>query len=43
MYNNAGTLPATGMAVAFWWPLAGFAILMLGFALMRAAGTFRKD
>lgn len=34
MYNNA-ILPATGMMVAIWLPLAGMAIIALGFALMR--------
>lgn len=34
MYNNA-FLPATGMAVAIWWPLAGMALIAAGFAIWR--------
>ena len=43
MYNGQTVLPATGMAVAVWYPLAGIALLMLGVALLRMAGTFRKE
>ena len=42
-HNGAAVLPATGATVSFWWPLAGFALIMLGFALIRMAGTFRKE
>ncbi|MFF0341531.1 LPXTG cell wall anchor domain-containing protein [Kribbella sp. NPDC004875] len=41
MYS-AGELASTGAAAAFWLPLAGFALVMLGVALWRAAGTFRR-
>jgi len=45
MYNNTtgAILPATGAGVALYWPLAGFALIALGFGLMRAARTFRRD
>lgn len=39
MYNNTGltVLPATGMAMAVWYPLAGFALMAAGFAVIRIA------
>lgn len=36
MYHNS-VLPATGMALAFWWPLAGFALIAAGVAIWRIA------
>lgn len=36
MYQNAsGTLAMTGIGMAIWWPLAGFALLAAGLALWR--------
>lgn len=45
MYNPSGgaILPATGAAFFLWGPLAAIAIVMLGVALVRAAGTFRRE
>lgn len=40
--HRAAMLPATGAAVAVWYPLAGAALIALGFALVRAAKTFRR-
>jgi hypothetical protein len=38
------TLAATGLAGALLWlPLAAFAVIALGIALWRAAGTLRSD
>jgi hypothetical protein len=36
MYNQV-TLSATGLAISLWYPLAGFALIAAGFALMRIA------
>lgn len=42
MYNNA-VLPATGLAAGLiWWPLAGFALIAAGFALLRIAKRRRQ-
>ena len=42
MYNTP-VLPNTGLAVALWVPLAAFALIFLGLALIRAARSFRED
>ena len=44
MYNNTGltVLPATGMTLAVWYPLAGFALIAAGVALLRIARRKRQ-
>lgn len=44
MYNNMGlsVLPATGMALAVWYPLAGFALLAAGVAIIRIGKRKRQ-
>jgi LPXTG-motif cell wall-anchored protein len=41
--SSAAALPATGMALTLWYPLAGVALMALGFGLLRAGGTFRRQ
>lgn len=43
MYNQvAFSLPATGAAVAVWWPMAGMALIAVGFAVWRIAYKRRQ-
>lgn len=40
--NHAAILPMTGMAMSFWYPIAGVVLIVAGLALMRGLGTLRR-
>jgi LPXTG-motif cell wall-anchored protein len=43
MYDKGLTLPATGAAISFWYPLAAAALIALGIALMHMYGGLRAE